>query len=231
MVPDSPIRTDSLVCDMRIRQLPGHVRWPTAAWGLFRLLTVAAVGWAGWQRLATTPYRIDLDVYRMGGRAWLDGDPLYSDGVLFHTEAGLNLPFTYPPLAAVSFSPFAWLSMNAASAMITAITFVLLIVTTLMVLTRLRVWETSTLPGPAWARRGWLAAAIAAPAMLYLEPLQSNFDFGQINVVLMTLVVADCVPRKTPWPRGLLLGVAIAFKLTPQSSCCTSCCGETFVHF
>jgi alpha-1,2-mannosyltransferase len=31
----------------------------------------------------------------------------------------------------------------------------------------------------------------------------------------MTLVIADCVPRKTPWPRGMLLGVAIALKLTP----------------
>ena len=24
----------------------------------------------------------------------------------------------------------------------------------------------------------------------------------------MTLVIADCVPRRTPWPRGLLLGLA-----------------------
>ena len=31
----------------------------------------------------------------------------------------------------------------------------------------------------------------------------------------MTLVIADCVPRKTPWPRGMLLGLAIALKLTP----------------
>ena len=51
--------------------------------------------------------------------------------------------------------------------------------------------------------------------MVYLEPIRANFDFGQINVVLMTLVIADCVPRKTPWPRGVLLGVAIALKLTP----------------
>lgn len=202
---------------MRIRQLPAHVRWPTGtyglAWWLFRLLTIAAVGYAGWQLLGTTPYRIDIDVYRLGGRAWLDGNSLYDD--LFATVAGLDLPFTYPPLAAVVFSPFAWLSLDAASATITAITFVLLIVTTLIVLTRLRVWEQSVLPGAAWARRAWLAAAIVAPAVLYLEPIRSNFDFGQINVVLMTLVIADCVPRKTPWPRGLLLGVAIAFKLTP----------------
>ena len=63
--------------------------------------------------------------------------------------------------------------------------------------------------------------------MVYLEPIRANFDFGQINVVLMTLVIADCVPRKTPWPRGVLLGVAIALKLTPRCSCCTSCCAAT----
>jgi alpha-1,2-mannosyltransferase len=51
--------------------------------------------------------------------------------------------------------------------------------------------------------------------VLFFEPIRSNFEFGQINVVLMTLVIADCVPRKTPWPRGLLLGVAMALKLTP----------------
>jgi alpha-1,2-mannosyltransferase len=28
-------------------------------------------------------------------------------------------------------------------------------------------------------------------------------------------VIADCVPRRTPWPRGLLLGLGIALKLTP----------------
>ena len=200
---------------MRIWQLPARVRWPTVAWWLFRLLTIAAVGYAGWQLVGTTSYRIDIDVYRMGGRAWLNGDSLYSDGVLFHTIAGLNLPFTYPPLAAVVFSPFAWLSLEAAGVTITVITFALLIVTTLIVLTRLQVWQQSVLGGAAWGRRTWLAAAIVAPAVLYFEPIRSNFDFGQINVILMTLVIADCVPRKTAWPRGLLLGVAIALKLTP----------------
>ena len=55
----------------------------------------------------------------MGGRAWLDGRPLYADGAMFHTQAGLDLPFTYPPLAAVVFAPFALLSLPAASAAIT----------------------------------------------------------------------------------------------------------------
>ena len=92
----------------------------------------------------------------------------------------------------------------------------LLIASTVIVLTRLDVWPAST-PSP---RAGVAAAMLAGrgdrcPAVVYLEPIRSNFDFGQINVVLMTLVIADCVPRRTPWPRGMLLGVAIALKLTP----------------
>ena len=133
--------TDSLVCDMSIRRSPGGAGWgPTLAWRLFQLLTVAALAWAGWRLLGHTPYRIDIDVYRMGGRAWLDGRPLYADGVMFHTRGGLDLPFTYPPLAAVAFAPFAWLSLHGASVAITLTTLVLLIASTVIVLTRLDVW-------------------------------------------------------------------------------------------
>jgi alpha-1,2-mannosyltransferase len=214
---------------MSIWRSPGGAGWgPTLAWRLFQLLTVAALVWAGWRLLGHTPYRIDVDVYRMGGRAWLDSRPLYADGVMFHTRGGLDLPFTYPPLAAVLFAPFAWLPLPVASAAITLTTLLLLIASTVLVLTRLDVWpqppagRSAATRGwdrvtgePAWMRRGWLAAAVVAPAVIYLEPIRSNFDFGQVNVVLMTLVIADCVPRKTPWPRGMLLGLAIALKLTP----------------
>ena len=184
-------------------------------WRLFQLLTVAALGWVSWRLLGESVYRIDIDVYRMGGRAWLDGTALYADSTEFQTEAGLDLPFTYPPLAAIAFAPFAWLPLPAASAAITLTTLVLLILSTTIVLSRLRVWENSALHTPPWLRRGWLAAALVAPAVVFIEPIRANLEFGQINVVLMTMVIADCVPRRTPWPRGLLLGLAIAVKLTP----------------
>ena len=191
---------------------PGRVLLWCPLW----LVAAAALGYAAWRLFGHTPYRIDIDIYQMGGQSWLDGRPLYGGDVLFHTPIGLNLPFTYPPLAAIAFCPFAWLHMPAASVAITLATLVLLIVSTMMVLTRLDVWTTSRLlSGPAWLRRLWLTVIIVAPAAIWLEPISSNFAFGQINVVLMTLVIADCFPRRTPWPRGLMLGLGIALKLTP----------------
>src|SRR6202453_1818555 len=195
---------------------PDASSWRHAGWWLLQLLALVALGFAVWRLVGRTPYRIDVDVYRMGGQAWLDGHPLYSHDAKFHPPIGLNLPFTYPPLAAVIFCPFAWLGMPAASVTITLITLALLLVSTLIVLARLDVWNTThVVPGPAWLRRWWLTALIVAAAGIWLEPIKSNFAFGQINVVLMTLVIADCVPRRAPWPRGLLLGLGMALKLTP----------------
>jgi alpha-1,2-mannosyltransferase len=222
------IHTDRLFTDMSRWRSPdagswrGRVAmaqpsiWRNAGWWLLQALALAAVGYAVWQLIGRTPYRIDIDVYRMGGQAWLDGRPLYSGDAKFRTPIGLNLPFTYPPLAAIVFCPFAWLGMPAASVAITLITLALLLVSTLVVLARLDVWNTThVVPGPAWLRRWWLTTLIVAAAAIWLEPIKSNFAFGQINVVLMTVVIADCVPRRTAWPRGLLLGLGMALKLTP----------------
>src|ERR1700756_48790 len=190
--------------------------WGNAWWALLQLMGLAALGYAAWRLVGHTPYRIDIDVYRMGGQAWLDGRPLYDDGVEFHTPIGLNLPFTYPPLAAIVFSPFAWLGLPVASVTITLITLALLLVSTMILLSRLDVWRNArVVPGPAWLRRWLLTTLIVAAAAIWLEPIKSNFAFGQINVVLMTLVIAEIVPRRTTWPRGLLLGLGISLKLTP----------------
>src|SRR5258705_13649435 len=113
----------------------------------------------------------------MGGRPWLDGRPLYADGTIFRPRGGPDLPFTYPPLAAVAFAPFALLSLAAASVAITLTTLVLLIASTVIVLTRLDVWP-QTSPGgarrwdrvtaePAWLRRCRPAAAALAPPAAY----------------------------------------------------------------
>lgn len=208
--------TDSLLLTMNRSGPSDRVDQRLVIWRAFQVLTLGLLGSATYWVLTFWPYRIDIDVYRMGAQAWLDGQPLYADGSLFTTQGGLDLPFTYPPLAAIVFAPFTWLSLPAATAAITCTTLVLLVVAMALVLAGLGVRPGPDRTGePLWARRLWLAAAIVAVAAVVSEPIRSNLGFGQINVVLMTLVLADCVPRRTPWPRGLLLGVAVALKLTP----------------
>lgn len=191
-------------------------RLPTVVWRLTQLLIMATVLHACWILFRHIPYLIDTDVYRMGGQAWLQGTPLYAGGIRFPTQAGITLPFTYPPLAAVVFSPLALVPLPVGSVAITAVTLILLVVSSWIVLTRLEVAQTWQVGGePAWLRRCWLAAGTVGLAVWWLEPIRENFRLGQVNVILMTLVIADCVPRRTRWPRGLLVGVAIALKLTP----------------
>jgi alpha-1,2-mannosyltransferase len=63
-------------------------------------------------------------------------------------------------------------------------------------------------------RTAGAVAAVVAGGML-LEPVRLTLGFGQINLILMVLVVADCLLPRTRWPRGLLIGLAAAVKLTP----------------
>jgi len=58
-------------------------------------------------------------------------------------------------------------------------------------------------------------AAVLWPLALLSEPVWLNSQFAQINVVVMTLVVLDLMPRQRRIPQGWLIGVAAAIKLTP----------------
>jgi alpha-1,2-mannosyltransferase len=56
--------------------------------------------------------------------------------------------------------------------------------------------------------------AITSVALL-LQPVRATLGMGQINLVLLAAVVADVLLVSMPWPRGLLVGLAAAVKLTP----------------
>jgi alpha-1,2-mannosyltransferase len=53
------------------------------------------------------------------------------------------------------------------------------------------------------------------PAALLLEPVRTTFLYGQVNALLMALVVVDCLTPRPRWPCGALVGLAAAIKLTP----------------
>jgi alpha-1,2-mannosyltransferase len=53
------------------------------------------------------------------------------------------------------------------------------------------------------------------PLALVAEPVRETLAFGQINIILMALVLADTLTRRPLLPRGVLIGLAAAIKLTP----------------
>jgi alpha-1,2-mannosyltransferase len=139
---------------------------------------------------------MDLRVYRAGGQAFADGFGLYTDE--FGSRYGTGLPFTYPPVAAMLFTTLAVIPAGVAVAVLTAASLLALAAVAVLVV-----------------RRPVTLAAAAFAFGVVLEPVRLTLSFGQVNLVLMALVVADCLLPRTWWPRGTLIGLAAAVKLTP----------------
>lgn len=149
-------------------------------------------------------YHIDFHVYREGAQALLAGENLYTQD---YEVRGAILPFTYPPLAAILFVPLTWLPMMAGAALWTLANVALLWWCLVIVLRR-----TLTRLADADHR---VVATWLLPVALLAEPVRETLSFGQINVLLMTLVLIDTLTRR-PWlPRGVCIGLAAAIKLTP----------------
>jgi alpha-1,2-mannosyltransferase len=138
----------------------------------------------------------DLDVYRHAGQAVLDRESL--TGI----REATGLPFTYPAFAAVLMVPLALLPEAVAAGLWTAASVAALSAVLWLVLGEL-----------GRARPGWLVAGLAAGS-LALEPVWQNLTFGQVNLLLMALVVGDLLRPERRWS-GVLLGVAAGVKLTP----------------
>jgi alpha-1,2-mannosyltransferase len=143
----------------------------------------------------------DLVVYRGGGLAWLHGHSLYT--VVSGRD---HLHFTYPPFAAVVLSPLGAMPLAAAKLVLSLLTLGCLAGCLWLVLKRLAA-EAS----PYGA--GWLPLLLAAA--IWLEPVRATFDFGQINAILMALVVVDVLHFGSRRYGGVPIGIAAAIKLTP----------------
>ncbi|MGH3755708.1 MAG: glycosyltransferase 87 family protein [Pseudonocardiaceae bacterium] len=157
--------------------------------------------------LPAAGHQLDLEVYRLGVRAWLDGKDMY--GTLPVTGSGLTLPFIYPPFAAMALTPLVVLPWTVAVSTLLALSSLSLAVT--LYVTLRCAWPTSS-------RSRAVAVTLAAlPLAMLLEPVTATFDFGQINLILMALIALDCLAEKPRWPRGLLVGIAAAIKLTPAA--------------
>ncbi len=179
-------------------------RWLGGRRGL-RRLTLAYLGSAalcGFVAAAAKAAFVDLHVYRTGAAAIVHGTWLY--GIHFW-----GLPFTYPPFAAVVFTPLAvlpwWVAvglMLVANVAATPVMFYLAL--------RLR-------PVSHWLTRADAVrlALVVSVAAIWLEPVYTTVAFGQVNILLTVMVLIDLtLPDDSP-VKGVATGIAAGIKLIP----------------
>jgi alpha-1,2-mannosyltransferase len=146
----------------------------------------------------------DSKVYAGAIRHWFrDGGDVYD-----WVRPGTPYGFTYPPFAGLLMLPMAYLPLGA----VITIAGIATIVSTTVV-----IWW---LIAPMVRRRGWpewFALAVASCLAVAFEPVRETFSFGQVNTLLVLLVVGDVlhgVARDRRWA-GVGIGLATAIKLTP----------------
>ncbi|MDG4792840.1 glycosyltransferase family 87 protein [Micromonospora sp. WMMD1082] len=148
----------------------------------------------------------DLKIYMSAMDWWAAGHPLY-DYVQPDRVQG-ELYFTYPPFAALLLLPFSWLKLGATVAIFTGLTLLGVVVTTKWlldpVIRRHRLPHLFTL-------------VVGMLLVLGVESTRETITFGQINMLLVVLILADllfAVPRGSRWA-GVGIGLAAALKLFP----------------
>ncbi|MEJ8278043.1 glycosyltransferase 87 family protein [Pseudonocardia spirodelae] len=185
--------------------LVGRLRTAALSWWTLVATVPLLAGALYWSWIRLLDYALDLDIYRIGVQVWLAGGDMY--GTLPPPLHGPVLPFIYPTFAAITMVPLAVVPYPVAfTAQFVASVLSLAVCIALSIRVA---W-----PAGRWRAPVVLGVPVLAAALL-MEPVAQTFAFGQINLVLMLLVLADLLAPRTVWPRGLLLGLAAAIKLTP----------------
>jgi alpha-1,2-mannosyltransferase len=175
---------------------------------LWLLGSVSLGLFAAWLVVMARQQQVDFDVYRMGGQHVL-GSGLYSSSLRYETS---HLPFTYPPLAALLFWPVSHLTTFVGGLVWDGID--------MAALTALIAVSIAATKGRNVVSSDWRTAfLLLIPLGLLLFPVRQDLELGQINALLVLMIVADLAARLS-WrdrklPRGVLTGLAAALKLTP----------------
>ena len=153
----------------------------------------------------------DLSIYHLAALRLVHASSLYGTPMLHH------LGFTYPPFAALLLAPLASARLSVDELVVTGLNILLLVWTlrrALMLTSRGRAPERPTSLMPARTRE-WSQAAGLAAAALWLEPISVTLGYGQINLLIVALVVFDLSRSEAARTKGIAIGVAAAIKLTP----------------
>lgn len=147
----------------------------------------------------------DVDVYRLGADTFLHGRSLYTQ--LPVSPVGGALPYTYPPFSAVLFTPLAIIPPPIGYPLLTGATCLALIPIVLA-------YRKTSPELRGLLAKPWMVLA-GCFVLLVAHPVSNTIFWGQINVLLMVLVAVDVLWPNPRWPRGALIGIAAAVKLTP----------------
>ena len=200
--------------------IPPHPPWPrpTAPPAplsrrsivLLSALGALSVAWlchAVWIRTVHQT-QLDYAVYVMGAHHLVDGT-LYT--VSLSLAGYPHLPFTYPPVAALGFVPLGLLSVPAGQVVWALVNMASLFAIIALSLRCVR-------PGIDRVRLLLVSLVLVGPSTLLL-PVWLTFYFGQVNLVLCALILADLTTTirvgTRRLPRGVLVGVTAAVKLIP----------------
>lgn len=172
-----------------------HIAGPVVLLVAFTLYLAAYLWWP------SLLGQVDLMVYRFGAqRAW-DGQDLYSIGLTGDPDTML---FVYTPFAALCFLPLIGLSQPGVLAL-----GLLVNVACIGYLVH-RMLRAAGVTTGLWALTALLMALV-----VWLEPVRLSLQLGQVNLVIMALVVADLLaPPSRRWT-GIGIGIAAGIKLTP----------------
>ena len=148
----------------------------------------------------------DLKIYMRAMDWWAAGHPLYDYVQPDRVQGALY--FTYPPFSALLLRPFALLPLGVTIATFTILTAVGVVVTTRWLVQP--TIERHDLPRV-------FTVAVAILLVFTVESIRETITFGQINMLLVVLILADllfAVPQGRRWA-GVGVGLATALKLFP----------------
>jgi alpha-1,2-mannosyltransferase len=151
---------------------------------------------------------VDLHVYRLGGKVVAQLAPTYDPKLAapLYNWPGDGLQFTYPPFAAVVFTVLLLPSWALLLKLSIAVNIAALAVA---------IWATLGALGyrAGSARLG--GTLLLAAALFWIEPVQRTLYLGQIELVLMALIMWDLGQPDRRWWKGAGVGIAAGIKLVP----------------
>jgi alpha-1,2-mannosyltransferase len=182
-----------------MRGLSTPARWPIILAGLSLGACVAVL-------VLSHPVMIDLLVYRGEGAAVRSGTDLYAS-LYGHSAATSTATAhaTYPPFAALLFDPLTYIAVAPLRAATDVVNLALIVVVAIL---------SCRLAGID-ARRRVTAVCVLIAAAPWSEPVFTTLRLGQINLLLLALVLWDFTRPASSRARGIGVGLAAAIKVTP----------------